>query len=257
MKAKGPFLLVALLLTATLAAMTPAAEGPVSGYHLLGPELRALQDDDFANPGMLWVDRGAVLWATAAGDRQQSCQDCHGDAGTMRGLANSLPRWNPATKTLENLDGLVQQCRGQRQQGPPLAAESEELLALTALIARQSRGLPIRINVPEGAQDHLEQGRASFERRRGQLDLSCADCHQRLLGARLRGETISAGMINGFPLYRLTWEGLGSRQRMIRWCNEAVRAAPLPAGSEAALALEYYLAWRSRGLKLEAPAVRR
>ena len=35
--------------------------GPRSGYAWLGPELRALQDDAFANPGMLWIDRGRRL----------------------------------------------------------------------------------------------------------------------------------------------------------------------------------------------------
>ncbi|MCC5873775.1 MAG: sulfur oxidation c-type cytochrome SoxA [Gammaproteobacteria bacterium] len=237
-----------------------ASAGPPehrSGYHLLGGELRALQDDDFANPGMLWVDRGERLWNAPGGPREQSCRDCHDEPANLRGLTNRLPRFDAEADRLHNLDTLVRDCRQQRQQAEVLPHESEDLLALTTLIAHQSRGLPLEVTVEGPARAAFEQGRASFERRRGQLDLSCADCHQRLEGARLRGETISAGMVNGFPLYRLTWEGLGSRQRMIRWCNEAVRAEPMDPDSRRALALELYLAWRSRGLPLESPAVRR
>lgn len=248
------YLLTLLLLAAGVSA-DPGERR--SGYVLLGTELRALQDDDFANPGMLWVDRGERLWKARAGRSQQSCQDCHGEPSQLRGLAQRLPRLDPGTGHLDNLDTLARTCRVQRQQAPALPHESEELLALTTLIAHQSRGLPLDVSIDGAAKTAFEQGKASFERRRGQLDLSCADCHQRLEGARLRGEIISAGMINGFPLYRLTWEGLGSRQRMIRWCNEAVRAEPMDPDSQEALALELYLAWRSRGLELEAPAVRR
>ncbi len=64
-------------------------------------------------------------------------------------------------------------------------------------------------------------------------------------------------MVNGFPIYRLTWQTLGSRHRMFRWCNEAVRAQPFAYGSAPYLALELYAAWRARGLRLETPAVRR
>ncbi|TVS17424.1 MAG: sulfur oxidation c-type cytochrome SoxA [Gammaproteobacteria bacterium] len=252
---RHPLLLLWLLLA--LEGQAEPLTGQVSGYHLLGEELQALQDDAFANPGMLWVDRGQRAWNSPAGARGTSCRDCHGGPERMQGLAAQLPRWNAEDKRLENLEGLVRNCRSVRQRADPPAYESDELLALTTLIAYQSRGLPLTVAVDGPAADAFAAGRDAFARRRGQLDLSCADCHDRHAGARLRGETISAGMINGFPLYRLTWEGMGSRQRMIRWCNEAVRAEPLQPDTAKALALELFLAWRSRGLELESPAIRR
>lgn len=250
---------IALLLPLLLSAIAHAEpEGSrISGYHGLGDELRALQDDDFANPGMLWVNRGLRAWEAPDGADGRSCRDCHGSPDSLRGLAASLPRWNADRERLEDLDGLLRSCISERQRAAPPAFESDALLALATLVAHQSRGLPVAVDVDGAASDALLAGRASFQRRRGQLDMSCADCHDRHVGARLRGETVSAGMINGFPLYRLTWETLGSRQRMIRWCNRAVRAEPLEPDSAEALALEFYLAWRARGLALEAPAVRR
>ena len=48
-------------------ALAAAAEIPLaerrSGYEFMGRETRAMQDDDVANPGMLWVLDGEALWA--------------------------------------------------------------------------------------------------------------------------------------------------------------------------------------------------
>ena len=63
-------------------------------------------------------------------------------------------------------------------------------------------------------------------------------------------------MINGFPIYRLTWQTLGSRHRMFQWCNEAVRATPYPFGAEPYLS-RAFLRYRGAGLPVETPAVRR
>ena len=68
---------------------------------------------------------------------------------------------------------------------------------------------------------------------------------------------ISQGQVNGFPIYRQLWQTMGSTQRMIAWCNEAVRAEPYPAGSQETVDLELYAKWRARGLPVETPAVRR
>ena len=168
-----------------------------------------------------------------------------------------MPRWNPATQRLENLEGLIRQCQSERQHQPPAPFESPALLALTTRLAHGARGLPLSEAVAPDAAPALARGEAFFRERRGQLGLSCADCHERYKGARLRGDRVSEGMINGFPIYRLTWQTLGSRHRMFQWCNEAVRATPYPFGAEPYLELELFLRHRGAGLPVETPAVRR
>jgi len=55
-------------------------------------ETRAMQDDDAANPGMLWVLDGETLWRRPEGPDGKSCADCHGDAGiSMSGIAARYP----------------------------------------------------------------------------------------------------------------------------------------------------------------------
>jgi sulfur-oxidizing protein SoxA len=124
---------------------------------------------------------------------------------------------------------------------------------LTAAIRHFLRGAPAP--VIEDAEA-IAEGEAYYRRRRGQLDLSCADCHEKFAGKRLRDETISEGHGNGFPAYRLRWRSLGSLHRRFQVCNQAVGAEPSALGARDYIALEWYLAWRGRGLKVETPAVR-
>ena len=62
-------------------------EEVVSGWHYRTDETRALQQDSFANPAMLYVERGAEIWKTVQGAAGKSCASCHGDAAdSMKGV---------------------------------------------------------------------------------------------------------------------------------------------------------------------------
>ena len=96
-----------------------------------------------------------------------------------------------------------------------------------------------------------------FYRRMGQMNLSCAQCHQDNWGKKLGPETISQGHGVAYPIYRLEWQTMGSLHRRFRSCLAGVRAEPLPLAAPEFLDLELYLAWRASGLPLETPGVRR
>lgn len=229
-----------------------------SGYRYLGPELRALQDDTFANPGMLWLERGQSLWREPAGQAGRSCADCHrGPDRQMAGVAARYPRHDGDLDRVITLEQRINRCRVRHQGAKALEWESDDLLALTLFVTHQSRGMPLSPEQDPRAVASLKRGEALFNQRLGQLNLACRHCHAERAGLRLRGEIISQGQINGFPVYRLLWDTLASSQRMFAWCNEAVRAEPHAPGSQAYADLALFLAWRGRGLPVEAPAVRR
>ncbi len=233
------------------------AESVRSGSVFLTPETRATQDDTFANPGYLWVERGRELFgATEAG---LGCVNCHAPDGgkPIPGAAARYPQYDNEAGTLLNLEGRINQCRSDRQSQPAFPYESEELLALSAYVASQSRGAPFAVDIEGKAQPFFEQGREYFFRRRGQLNLACNQCHDDNWGKLLRGDTISQGHPNAWPGYRLEWQTFGSLHRRIRDCDAGVRAEPHPSGSEIYRSLELYLAWRARGLTLESPGIRR
>ena len=228
-----------------------------SGREFVSPETQAQQDDLTVNPGMLWVEQGEKLWREAAGPAGRSCASCHGEPTSMKGVAARYPLYDAKLGRLLNLEGRIQHCRAERQQADPLPYESQPLLALTALVAHESRGLPMSVRVDGPARAAFENGRALYYERQGQLDLSCAQCHEDNWGKRLRAERISQGHANGFPIYRLEWQTLGSLHRRLRACYQGVRAEPPTSGAPELLALELYLAWRAQGLPIETPAVRR
>jgi len=241
---------------AAAAADIPAGERR-SGYDFMGRELRAMQDDDAANPGMLSVLDGEALWNRADGDAGKSCADCHGAAPSgMSGVAARYPAFDPASGRPVDLEQRINLCRSQHQGAAPFAFESRELLALTAYVAHQSKGRPIAVGDDPRTEPFIAAGRAVFERRQGQLNLSCAQCHDDNWGRQLAGATIPQAHPTGYPLYRLEWQGLGSLRRRLRNCLVGMRAEPYPDVAPEIVELELYLAWRARGLPVETPAVR-
>ena len=256
------------LLLGAMTACTPESEiGPErssstdlapdaiqSGYVFLTADTQRLQDDDFENPGYLWVDRGRALFETPSAT-SPACASCHSDG--LKGVAATYPAIDKATGRLLNLEGRINQCRTDHQDLQVLAYESDDLLALTTYVANASKGVPQNVEISERTAPYLEQGRDYFLTRRGQFNLSCQQCHTESWGKQLRGDTISQGHSNGFPAYRFEWQSIGSLQRRLRDCNTGVRAEPLPYGDETYIALELYLAARGDGLEVEAPAVRR
>jgi sulfur-oxidizing protein SoxA len=252
---------VAVLVGVVIGATAVAAEIPLSerksGYDFMGPDTRSMQDDDTTNPGMLWVLDGEALWKRKAGTANKSCADCHGDAGTsMKGVAARYPAFDAGRGRPIDLEQRVNICRADRQQATPLPFEGKELLALTAYIGRQSRGMPIEIGDDERTKPFLEAGRDLFNRRQGQLNLSCAQCHDDNWGQKLAGAPVPQGHATGYPLYRLEWQSLGSLQRRLRNCIVGMRAEPYAFGAPEYVDLELYLMWRARGMKVETPAVR-
>ena len=255
----------AVLVAAALVAGTALAQERAiplselkSGSAFLGADLLSLQKDEFANPGMLWVERGEKLWSEAAGKKKLSCASCHQDAkSSMRGVAARYPQIDAESGKLVNLEGRINLCRGRRMGAEPLRYESEEMLGITAYVARQSRGLPIGVSIAGPARSHFDAGEAAYRLRRGQMNLSCVHCHEANWGKRLLSETISQGQPNAYPAYRMEWQTMGSLERRLRACLSGIRAEMLPYGSPEYLDLELYLAWRAQGLPIETPGVRR
>jgi sulfur-oxidizing protein SoxA len=234
-----------------------APDGRQSGFDLMSRENQAMQRDDMANPGMLWVQDGADLWAAKAGGAGKSCADCHGDAAvSMRGVAARYPNWDTEAGKPIDLQGRINQCRTARQAERPFALEGRELLALTAYVANQSRGLPISPSKDASLTPARQRGEDLFRRRIGQLNLSCALCHDDNSGRRLGSAPIPQAHPTGYPLYRLEWQSLGSLQRRFRNCITGVRAEPFPLGAPEYVELELYLMSRASGMPVETPAVR-
>jgi sulfur-oxidizing protein SoxA len=228
-----------------------------SDSEFISADTRAMQNDDTANPGMLAVADGEALWSAKSGTTNKSCADCHGDAATgMKGVAARYPAVVPPLGLPVDLEQRINMSRVADQKAAALPSESKDLLALTAYIGRQSRGMLVAVKNDAQSKKFIETGRVIFERRQGQLDLSCAQCHDDNWGKKLAGNLIPQAQPTGYPIYRLEWQDLGSLQRRMRGCMSAIRAAPYDYEAPELVDLEFFLMWRARGMAVETPAVR-
>ncbi len=246
------------MLSLIAVAAKPALAEIRSGSDFLSPELRRQQADETRNPGFFWVEQGRELFTRRPAGEGQACIACHTEPQqSLRGAATRYPQVDVATGRLLNLEGRIEQCRVERQAQLAFGYETPDLLSLTAYLASLSRGLPMQVTTDGPAKPFYEAGRAFFERRQGQLNLSCQQCHDGLVGQKLRGDTISHGAGTGYPAYRLEWNSVGSLHRRLRACSLGVRATQFDFGSPEYLALELYLAGRAKDLPVETPAIRR
>lgn len=228
-----------------------------SGYHFASKETQNMQDDEFANPAMAWHDTGEELWTKVDGEAGKSCSTCHKDAATsMKKVGATFPIYDKKSKSLMNVENRVNLCRTENMKAKPWKYDSTQMLGMAIYVKAQSAGTPVKVKVDGPAAPFFEKGKAFYYERRGQLDMSCAHCHEKYYGKQIRMNTLSQGQSNGFPTYRLKWQKPGSLHRRFSGCNKQVRAKPFKKGSPEYLALELYLAWRGQGLTVETPSVR-
>src|SRR4029453_17225548 len=111
---------VALLIAGfAFAAEIPQADRR-SGYDFMKPDTKAMQDEDTANPGMLWVLDGEALWKRKLGTASKACADCHDDARTsMKGVAARYPAFDKAAGRPVDLGQRNNPGRANPQQTPP------------------------------------------------------------------------------------------------------------------------------------------
>jgi sulfur-oxidizing protein SoxA len=228
-----------------------------SGYTFMSPDTKAIQDDDTANPGMLWVLDGEVLWKRKTGTADKACADCHDDArASMKDVAARYPAFDRALGRPVNLEQRINLCRAQHQKATPLPYESRDLLALTAFVAQQSRGVAITAGTDPQLEPFVTRGRDLFMRRQGQLNLGCTNCHNDNWDKHLAGSAVTQALPTGYPLYRLEWQSLGSLQRRLRNCMTGMRTQIYDYGAPELVELELYLMSRAHDMPIETPAVR-
>ena len=116
--------------------------------------------------------------------------------------------------------------------------------------------MPVQVQIDGPMTPFYEKGKAFYFQRRGLLDMACSNCHVDNSGTMIRANLLTQGQSNGFPLYRLKWNGVGSIHRRFRGCNKQVRAKPYGYGSDEYVNLELFVNSRGNDLLVETPAVR-
>ncbi len=229
----------------------------ISGWHFRKEETQALQMDDFDNPAFIFVSTGEELWSKPTGTNGKSCQTCHDDAAeSMKGVRASMPKWSKELGKPITLEQQINKCLTTRMDAKKLKFDSSDMLSYSSYVGLQSRGMPVKLQTDGPMAEWVAKGKEIYYTRVGQLDLSCANCHEDNYGNYIRADHLSQGQINGYPAFRLKWQKMGSIHRRFKGCMKNIRAKPYKVGSDEFVALELYVGSRGQGMAVETPAVR-
>lgn len=227
-----------------------------SGWVFRADETQALQMDDFENPGMIFADDARDAWSVAEGTEGKSCADCHGEPETLANARPTFPKWNEEAGEVRTITMQVNGCRTEQMGAEAWKWDGPEMLNMEALLASVARGNPVNVAIDGPASEAYELGKEIYYTRFGQLDLSCANCHEDNYDNNIRADHLSQGQINGFPTYRLKNARLNGTHSRFRGCIRDTRGETYAVGSEEFIALELYVASRGNGLSVEGPSVR-
>lgn len=204
------------------------------------------------------VELGASLW-NGSFPNGKTYADCFKDSA--RGVRQQYPRFSSQTGEVITLALAINLCREQHGQAP-LEYGGEQILALSAFMAFESRGNPFNITIVSDDPRSLlayEQGKQFYYSKRGQLNLSCADCHVTSAGQYVRADHLSAslGHPTHFPVYRSKFGSMLSLHQRVAGCVRDVRARPFELQSSEYRNLEYFLTYMSNGLAVNGPGARK
>jgi len=228
----------------------------MSGWLFRGTETRAMQADDFDNPGMIFVEQAMETWDVVEGSEGKACSSCHDNMDSMAGVKPTYPKWDEEAGEVQTLQMQMNDCRTIGMGAEAWKYDSAPAINMEAALSSVSRGLPVSVAIDGPAKPTWELGKELYYTRTGQLELSCASCHEANYGNMIRADHLSQGQINGFPVYRLKNTKLNGAHSRFKGCVRDTRAETYSPGSPEFVALELYVMSRGNGLSVEGPSIR-
>lgn len=212
----------------------------------------------------IFVDKGKELFNKKFANGK-GFADCF--PGYKKGIRQNYPFFDTDAGEVVTLEGAINRCLTDNGE-KPYGWKKGKITYVSGYLSYLSRGNKINIMVPDDpkARAAYDRGKKHFYSKRGQLNMSCADCHYNYAGSKIRADILSPalGHPSGFPVYRNKWagasksgDGMGSLHRRYGGCNKQVRAKPFKAQSDEYKALEYFHTYMSNGLEVNGPSQRK
>ncbi|MBP0050006.1 sulfur oxidation c-type cytochrome SoxA [Marinobacterium sp. AK62] len=231
----------------------------VNGIYAVDPPSREQWDALMEFPPYEFdLEEGKVLFETPFANGK-TYADCFENGGI--GIRHKYPYWNKEEGTVKTLEQEINECREANGE-EPLRWKKGAIAQISAYMAWTSRGKTFDIEIPEDDPRALQaylDGKQFFYAKRGQLNLSCANCHLQgsrvLIRADLPGPML--GQPTHFPVYRSKWGEIGTLHRRYEGCHRDSRSVPLPPQSEEFRKLEYFQTYMSNGLVVNGPGARK
>ena len=176
------------------------------------------------------------------------------------GIRQNYPYFDTVSGEVITLELAINQCRKANGE-KPLKWKKGTIANISSYMAYTSRGNKFNITIPDDprALAAYNKGKKFFYSKRGQLNVSCADCHITNVGKWIRADLLGPGLgqTTHFPVYRSKWGGIGTLHRRYGGCNNNIRAKAFKAQSAEYRALEYFHTYMSNGLEVNGPGARK
>lgn len=221
--------------------------------------------DPTNNPAVGRAEAAEALWAKKGPAGGKACADCHagGSAKAMKGAAPRYPKYVTQYRRVMSIEDLLT-VHAPETTGMQMLAQSAENLDMTMLIKMASNGMPVAVDL--STPEHraaFERGQANFNKRVGQRNHACADCHtpgsgrgaDRFLGGRLLGN-VENGLTRHFPTWRTSQAQVWDMRKRMQWCLTPLGMNMLPADAVEYAEIELYLTSFDKGKPISVPGIR-
>jgi sulfur-oxidizing protein SoxA len=223
-----------------------------------GPVEKRANLDPMENPGMWVIDKAQALWTqrTASGF---SCHSCHANPqAEFKTWAATMPKWEPRLDKVLGVEEFITR-HAKATTGANWLMETDENRAMSVYLHNLANGAAIAVDVTSPpAKAAFERGQALANRKLGELNFACTDCHGKAANHWIRGQWLGEpkGQYDHFPTWRTSLQAIWDIRQRFQWCQVNIRADELPADSKEYGDLELYLAAQNEGLKLSVPGIR-
>ena len=139
--------------------------------------------------------------------------------------------------------------------------QGKDNTGLSVYLRYLANDTPIKVGTSSaGEKMAIENGSKLMQKKIGQLNFSCMDCHSPDRGANkwIRGQWLgeSRGQTDHFPTWRTSRAEIWDIRKRFQWCNVAIRANELPPDAPEYGDIELYLNSMNQGLPLSVPGIR-
>ncbi|MGH6664912.1 MAG: sulfur oxidation c-type cytochrome SoxA [Pseudolabrys sp.] len=213
--------------------------------------------DPMENPGLWTIDKAQALWKEN-GPGEKSCNSCHSDpAAAFKTWAASMPKWEPRLNKVLGVEEFVTR-HAKATTGALWLMETDDNRAMSVYLHFLANGQPINVDMSPPAKAAAKRGEALANRKLGELNFACTDCHGKSANHWIRGQWLGApkGQYDHFPTWRTSQQKIWDIRQRFQWCQVNIRANELPPDSKEYGDLEMYLATQNQGLKLSVPGIR-
>jgi sulfur-oxidizing protein SoxA len=247
---------------------------PALGQQSPYAEYQKMANDN--SPVELFELGGEELWRKKQGPKNVSLEQCDlgQGAGVLKGAYAALPRHFADVDRVMDLESRLIHCMTTLQGRSRADAtrrvfgnadSPSEMELLSAYVARQSHGMPLRPGTRHAKElAAYELGQKLFFHRAGPWDFSCASCHGEE-GKRIRMSDLpvlykpqaAQPLIATWPAYRVSTSAFVTLQWRMNDCYRQMRMPEPVFGSEATVALITFLTVTAEGAPYRGPAVKR